>query len=50
VEVREASAEIETVTGAVMQMFASGTVVQVFLLACTVPADSWSGGGGGKPT
>jgi len=43
VEVREARAEIETITGAVMQMFASGTVVQVFLLACRVPAASWSG-------
>ena len=42
-EVREASAQIETITGAVMQMFASGTVVQVFLLACRVPAASWSG-------
>jgi uncharacterized protein YbcI len=28
VEVREANAEIETRTGAVMQMFATGTVVQ----------------------
>jgi len=42
-EVREASAQIETITGAVMQMFASGTVVQVFLLAGSVPADTWSG-------
>ena len=32
VEVREATAEIETITGAVMQRFATGTVVQVFLL------------------
>ena len=42
-EVREASAQIETITGAVMEMFASGTVVQVFLLAGSVPADTWSG-------
>jgi uncharacterized protein YbcI len=41
VEVREAKAEIES-TGAVMQVFASGTVVQVFLLAGGVPADTWS--------
>jgi uncharacterized protein YbcI len=34
VEVREATAEVETSTG---------TVVQVFSLAHTVPADSWSG-------
>jgi uncharacterized protein YbcI len=39
----EATAEVETITGAVMQMFASGTVVQVFLLAHSVPADTWSG-------
>jgi uncharacterized protein YbcI len=43
VEVREAAAEVETITGAVMQMFASGTVVQVFLLARNVPTDTWSG-------
>jgi uncharacterized protein YbcI len=43
VEVREATAEVETLTGAVMQMFASGTVVQVFLLARSVPSDAWSG-------
>src|ERR1051325_2142487 len=36
VKVREASAEIETVTGPVMQLFATGTVVQVFLLAQNV--------------
>lgn len=43
VAVREASATLETVTGAVMQLFASGTVVQVYLLAGSVPADTWSG-------
>src|SRR5262249_40293993 len=42
VEVREASAEVETITGAVMQLFATGTVVQVFLLARKVPADAWN--------
>jgi uncharacterized protein YbcI len=45
VEVREANAEIEMNTGAVMQLFASGTVVQEFLLAGKVPADMWSGSG-----
>ena len=45
VRVREASAEVETVTGAVMQMFTTGTVVQVFLLAGNVPDDTWSGNG-----
>src|SRR5262245_26990373 len=50
VEVREATAEVETVTGPVMQMFASGTVVQVFLLAGNVPADAWSGSVLGHPS
>jgi uncharacterized protein YbcI len=43
VEVREAVAEVETVTGTVVKAFTSGTVVQVFLLDRGVPADSWSG-------
>ncbi len=47
VEVREATAEIETMTGAVVQAFANGTVVQVFLLAHSIPAESWSGSGSG---
>lgn len=38
VEVREATAEVETATG---------TMVQVFLLARGVPAGSWSGNGSG---
>ena len=45
VAVREASAELETMTGAVMEVFATGTLVQVFLLAGNVPADTWSGSG-----
>jgi uncharacterized protein YbcI len=43
VEVREATAEFETKTGSVVQVFASGTVVQVFLLAHGISADTWSG-------
>ena len=43
VEVREARAQVETATGAVMQIFATGTVVQVFLLDQSVPKDAWSG-------
>jgi uncharacterized protein YbcI len=43
VEVREARAEIETATGAITHTFATGTVVQVFLLAHHVPAEAWSG-------
>ncbi len=45
VEVREATAEIETRTGSVVQVFTTGTMVQVFLLAQRVPADTWSGDG-----
>ncbi len=45
VEVREATAEVETKTGTVVQVFSTGTMVQVFLLAQGVPADSWSGNG-----
>jgi uncharacterized protein YbcI len=45
VEVREATAEVETTTGTVVQVFTTGTVVQVFLLAGSVPSDTWSGDG-----
>ena len=45
VEVREASAAVETTTGAVVQVFTTGTMVQVFLLAESVPAETWSGSG-----
>ena len=43
VEVREAVAEVEPTTGAVVHAFTTGTVVQVFLLAGNVPAESWNG-------
>ena len=43
VEVREATAEVEPRTGAVVQVFTTGTMVQVFLLASGVPAETWSG-------
>lgn len=42
VEVRDAAAEVEPKTGTIVQVFSSGTVVQVFLLANGVPAGSWS--------
>ena len=45
VEVREAAAEVEPATGTVVHAFTSGTVVQVFLMAGSIPADSWSGNG-----
>jgi uncharacterized protein YbcI len=44
VEVRDAAAEIDK-TGAALQTFTIGTVVQVFLLAGPVATESWSGGG-----
>ena len=47
VEVREATAEVETTTGTVVQVFTTGTMVQVFLLAGSVAAGSWSGNGQG---
>ena len=43
VEVRDATAEVETPIGTVVKVFTTGTIVQVFLLAQGVPADSWSG-------
>jgi hypothetical protein len=43
VEVRNAAAEVETTAGVVLQVFATGTAVQMFRLARGVPADSWSG-------
>jgi uncharacterized protein YbcI len=42
VDVREATAEIESATGTVVQVFTSGTTVQVYLLGERVPTDSWS--------
>jgi uncharacterized protein YbcI len=45
VEVREATAEVETATGAVVRVFSTGTVVQVFLLAGRVEAAMWAGSG-----
>jgi len=41
-EVREASAEVEPKTGAIVQVFTSGTMVQVFLLSGNVPAGSFN--------
>lgn len=48
-EVREATADVEPGTGAVVQAFTTGTVVQVFLLSSDVPHDSWSGPGSLDP-
>jgi uncharacterized protein YbcI len=43
VEVREAAAEVEGSSGGVVQVFTTGTMVQVFLLAGNVPPDSCGG-------
>jgi uncharacterized protein YbcI len=43
VEVREATVEVETASGSVVQVFTSGTTVQVFLLARSLPTETWSG-------
>ena len=43
VDVREAVTEVEPATGTVVQAFTTGTTVQVFLLAQSVPTDTWSG-------
>ena len=42
VDVRESKAEVETKTGTVVQVFTTGKVVQVYLLANGVPTDAWS--------
>jgi uncharacterized protein YbcI len=42
-DVREATAEIEPASGAVVQAFTTGTVVQVFLLAGSADTEVWSG-------
>ena len=49
VEVREATAEVETCTGTVVQAFTTGTMVQVYLLASEVPTETWSGTEASKP-
>lgn len=43
VGVREATVEVEPATGAVVRVFASGTVVQVFLLEDGVGNETWGG-------
>jgi uncharacterized protein YbcI len=44
VEVREAAAEVEPASGAVVTVFATGTIVQVYLLARSIPDAAWHGG------
>jgi uncharacterized protein YbcI len=47
-DVREATAVIDPANGAVVQAFTTGTVVQVFQLAGSVPTETWSGSAAGK--
>jgi uncharacterized protein YbcI len=49
VKVREAVAEIEPTTGAVVQAFTRSAMVRVFRLAQGVPEGNWSEGGPGDP-
>jgi uncharacterized protein YbcI len=44
INVREATAEVEPTSGAVVQVFTSGTMVQVFQLSGEVPSGSFNGG------
>jgi uncharacterized protein YbcI len=43
VAVREAAAEVETATGAIVHVFTSGTMVQVFQLDGGMSTDAWHG-------
>jgi hypothetical protein len=48
VEVREAVAEVEPSIGSAVQVFTTGSMVQMFQLAYSVPADTWSGNAFGE--
>ena len=48
-EVREASAEVEPATGIVVNVFSTGTAVQVFRLAGSIPAGVWGDGAPSGP-
>jgi uncharacterized protein YbcI len=50
VAVREATVQVEKTTGAVVQALPTGAVVQVFMLARSVPADVWSESGPDDPS
>jgi uncharacterized protein YbcI len=49
IEVCEATADVEPSSGAVVQVFTSGTMVQVFLLSKSLPTETWLGNGTGAP-
>lgn len=42
VEVRDATAEVDPATGAVVAVFATGTIVQVFLLKTSISDTTWN--------
>jgi uncharacterized protein YbcI len=44
VEVRQAAAEVEPSTGAVVAVFTTGTIVQVFMLANGIDKEEWNDG------
>jgi uncharacterized protein YbcI len=44
-QVREAAAEVEPASGAVVHAFTTGTMVQVFLLTRSVSLEAWNGTG-----
>jgi len=44
-DVREATAEVEPMSGAVVQVFTTGTMVQVFQLSGNVPSGNFIAGG-----
>jgi uncharacterized protein YbcI len=48
VEVREAVAEVKPTIGSVAQVFTTGTMVQMFQLAQSVPTDTWCGNANGE--
>ena len=50
VAVREATVEVEKTTGAVVQALPTGAVVQVFMLARSVPAEAWNESGPDNPS
>ncbi len=50
VAVREAVAEVEPLTGSVVQVFTTGAMVQVFLLSHAISTERWSGNGQAKPS
>jgi len=47
VAVREAAAEVETSTGAVVHAFTTGAMVQVFLLSQGISQENWNAAGSG---